>query len=198
MRRNLPAEMTTALPGVSAGHEVNLSLNPDTEQGPYLTVTREVDPEVLHTHIGPGATPGAEAEVGTAEIALGVAVVPTTATRVVVAAIAGVDPGAVLIVITVDPAGPTPMTVTTAGVGAGARGATATGDLGVTTADPGPTALTATVIAAIPTTGAPVRAADTAEHDPLRMETVFQKFFSVILQKKNCFDSVTSEGCLLN
>lgn len=34
-------------------------------------------------------------------------------------------------------AGPTPMTVTTAGVGAGARGATATGDLGVTTGDPG-------------------------------------------------------------
>lgn len=29
------------------------------------------------------------------------------------------------------------MTVTTAGVGAGARGATATGDLGVTTGDPG-------------------------------------------------------------
>lgn len=34
-------------------------------------------------------------------------------------------------------AGPTPMTVTTAGVGAGARGATATGDPGATTGDPG-------------------------------------------------------------
>lgn len=44
--------MTTALPGVSAGHEVNLSLNPDTEQGPCPTVTQEVDPEVLHIHIG--------------------------------------------------------------------------------------------------------------------------------------------------
>lgn len=183
MRRNLQAEMTTALPGVSAGHEVNLTLNPDTEQGPYPTVTQEVDPEVLHTHIDPGATPGAEAGAGTAEIAPEAGVVPTTVTRAVVAAIAGVDPGAVPMVTTVDPAGPTPMTATTAGVGAGARGATATGDLGATTGDPGPTAPTATAIAATPTTGAPVRAADTAENAPLRMEAVFQNFFSVIFKK---------------
>lgn len=48
----------------------------------------------------------------------------------------------------------------------------------------GPTAPTATAIAATPTTGAPVRAADTAENVPWRMETLFQKFFSVILKKK--------------
>lgn len=174
--------MTTALPGVSAGHEVNLSLNPDTEQGPYPTVTREVDPEVLHIHTGPGATRGAGAGAGTAEIAPGAGVVPTTATRAVVGATAGADPGAVPMVTTVDP-GPTAMTVTTAGVGAGARGATATGDLGATTGDPGPTALTATAIVATPTTGAPVRAADTVENVPLRMETLFQNFFSVIFKK---------------
>lgn len=44
--------MTTARPGVSAGHEVNPDLNPDTEQDPYLTVTLEVDPEVLRIRIG--------------------------------------------------------------------------------------------------------------------------------------------------
>lgn len=175
--------MTTALPGVSAGHEVNLSLNPGTEPGPYPTVTRGVDPEVLHIHTGPGVTRGAGAGAGTAEIAPGAGAVPTTVTRAVVGATAGADPGAVPMGTTVDPAGPTPMTVTTAGVGAGARGATATGDLGATTGDPGPTAPTATAIAATPTTGAPVRAADTAEAVPFRMETLLQSLFTVTVKK---------------
>lgn len=181
---NLQAGITTALPGVSAGHEANQCLNPDTEQGPCLTVTQEVDPEVLLIHTGPGATRGAGAGAGTAGIAPGAGAVPTTATRAVVGATAGADPGAVPMVTTADPAGPTPMTVTTAGVAAGARGATATGDLGATTADPGPTAPTATAIAATPTIGAPVRAADTAEKVPLRIKLYSRIFFSVTVKKK--------------
>lgn len=43
---------------------------------------------------------------------------------------------------------------------------------------------TATATAATPTTGAPVRAADTAEDVPLRMETRFQNLFSVTFKNK--------------
>lgn len=61
----------------------------------------------------------------------------------------------------------------------------------------GPTAPTATAIAATPTTGAPVRAADTAENVPWRMETI-PEVFQCYFQKKPCSDRVPSEGCSLN
>lgn len=156
--------MTTARPGVSAGHEVNPDLNPDTEQDPYLTVTQEVDPEVLRIHIGQGATREAEAEDGTVGIAQEVEVVLTTVTRVIVEPTAEADPEVVLTVITVDPVARTRTTVTTAEVEAEARGATVIEGLEATTGDPDRTALTAKAIAVTPTTGAPVEAADTAEN----------------------------------
>lgn len=103
MRKNRQVEMTIAHPGVSVGHEVNLNLNPGTEQGPFLTVTQEVAPEVLRIHIGQEATQEAEAEGGIVEIGQEVEVVLTTVTRAVVEPTVEVDPEVVLTVTTADP-----------------------------------------------------------------------------------------------
>lgn len=173
--------MTIARPGASVGHEVNLNLNPDTEQGPYLTVTQEVDPEVLHIHIGQEAIQEAEAEDGIVEIGQEVEVVLTTVTRVVVEPIVEVDPEAVLTVITVDPVGHTRMIVTIAEVEV--EGVTAIEDLEVMIGDPDLMALTVKVIAVTLTIEVPVKAADIAENISLMMETVFNNFFSVTLKK---------------
>ncbi|KAK4827570.1 LOW QUALITY PROTEIN: hypothetical protein QYF61_019194, partial [Mycteria americana] len=124
-------------PSRSLSHEVNLNLNPGTEQGPYLTVTQEVDPEVLHIHIGQEAIQEAEAEDGIVEIGQEVEVVLTTVTRVVVEPIVEVDPEVVLMVITVDPVGHTRMIVTIAEVEVEVKGVTAIEDLEVMIGDPG-------------------------------------------------------------
>lgn len=176
--------MTIAHPGVSVGHEVNLILNPDTEQGPYLTVTQEVDPEVLRIHIGQEAIQEAEAEDGIVEIGQEVEVL-TTVTRVVVEPIVEVDPEVVLMVITVDPVGHTRMIVTIAEVEVEVKGVTAIEDLEVMIGDPDLMALTVKVIAVTLRIEVPVKAADIAENFSLMMETVFNNFSSVML--KNLF-----------
>lgn len=156
--------MTIAHPGVSVGHEVNLNLNPDTEQGLCLTATPEVDPEVLHIRIGQEAIREAEAEAGIVEIGQEVEVVPTTVTRVVVEPIVEADQEVVPMVITADPAGHTRMIVTIAEAEVEVKGVTAIGDLEVTIGDPDRMALTVKVIAVTPTTEVPVKAVGIAEN----------------------------------
>lgn len=174
--------MIIAHPGVSVGHEVNLNLNPDTEQGPYLTVTQEVALEVLHLRIDQEAIQEAEAGDGIAEIGQEVGVVLTTVTRAVVEPIVEVDPEVVLMVIIVDPVGHTHMIVTTAEVEVEVKGVTAIEDLEVMIGDPDLTALTVKAIAVTLTIEVPVKAADIAETVSLTTETVFNNFFSVMLK----------------
>lgn len=180
VKKNLQVEMTIARPGVLVGHEVNLNLNPDTEQDPYLIVTQEVDHEVLHIRIGQEAIQEAEAEGGIVEIGQEVEVVLTTVIRVAVEAIVEVDPEVVLTVIAVDPVGHTLMIVTTVEVEVEVRGVTAIEDLEVMTDDPDLMALTVKAIAATLTIEVPVKAADIAENVSLTMESVFKNFVSVV------------------
>lgn len=184
MRKSPQVEMTTAHPGVSVGHEVNLNLNPDTEQDHYLTATPEVDPEVLHIRIGREAIQEAEAEAGIVEIGQEVEVVPTTVTRVVVEPIVEADREVVPMVITADPVGHTRMIVTIAEAEVEVKGVTAIGDLEVTIGDPDRMALTVRVIAVTPTTEVPVKAVGIAENLSVTIETVFNKFVSVMFKTR--------------
>lgn len=171
MKSRRPVEMTTANPGVRVGPGASLKPSQDTEQGPCPPVSQEVDLEVLLILTVQEVIPEVGAEDGTVEIDHEVAVVLITVIKATVGHIAEADPGAALMIITVDP-GPTLMTAITAEVAVevGAKGVTVTDDLGVIIGGLGVvdlTALTVKVTEAILITEAPVKAADTAEKSSL-------------------------------
>lgn len=158
--------MVIASPGVHIDLEVNLKPNLDTEQGLSPIVTQEVGPEVPHHLTDQGATPEAGAEAGTAEAGPAAGAVPMEVS-VATGRPAGAGPGAAPMTPTVAP-DPTLMIATTAGVAAtaAARGVTVIIEGEVTTGGPGavdPMARTVKVTEVTLVTGAPARAADTAE-----------------------------------
>lgn len=159
--------MAIVSPGVHTDLEVNLKPNLDTEQGLSHTVTHEVDLEVPPHLTDQEATLEAEAGAGIAEAEPAAGAAPTEVS-IATGHPAGAGPGAAPMTPTAAPADPTPMTATTAGVvaAAAARGVTVTIGVEVTTGGPGvlgPMARTVKVTEVTLVTGAPVRAADTAE-----------------------------------
>lgn len=158
--------MVIASPGVHTDLEVNLKPNLDTEQGLSPIVTQEVDLEVPHHLTDQEATLEAGAEAGTAEAEPEAGAVPMEVS-IAIGHPAGAGPGAAPMTLTVAP-DPTLMIATTAGVAAtaAARGVTVTIEAEVTTGGPGAVdrmARTVKVTEVTLITGAPVRAADTAE-----------------------------------
>lgn len=159
--------MAIVSPGVHTDREVNLKLNLDTEQGLSHTVTHEVDLEVPPHLTDQEATLEAGAGAGIAEAEPAAGAVPTEVS-IATGHPAGAGPGAAPMTPTAAPADPTPTTATIAGVvaAAAARGVTVTIGVEVTTGGPGvlgPMAQTVKVTEVTLITGAPVRAADTAE-----------------------------------
>lgn len=158
--------MAIVSPGVHTDLEVNLKPNLDIEQGLSHTVTHEVDLEVPPHLTDQEATLEAGAGAGIAEAEPAAGAVPMEVS-IATGHPAGAGPGAAPMTPTAAP-DPTPTTATIAGVvaAAAARGVTVTIGVEVTTGGPGvlgPMAQTVKVTEVTLITGAPVRAADTAE-----------------------------------
>lgn len=166
--------MVIASPGVHTDLEVNPKPNLDTEQGLSHTVTHEVDLEALPHLTDQEATLEAGAGTGIAEAEPAAGAVPMEVC-IVTGRPAGAGPGAAPMTSTAAP-DPTPTIATTAGVvaaaAAAARGVTVTIGVEVTTGGPGvvdPMAQTVKVTEVTLITGAPARAADTAEMSLYRL-----------------------------